>query len=312
MQFSSALSEVTKFSYPARRKYIASNHSSENLKVNSDLSWINPIQAEYIESKDGKALEFSKQLPFYKSYQDYNRICLTRNNTYRKGMSYSFEHLAIWTRRIKNFDKIRIYFHHPYQAMRTFFNRFYSKPYISLDLQKRRNYNNIRFRFSQLSVLRKRRDANNPCIPDLQDDRRFFMGIFQRVSCVPPFWKKFRSNRSKTAECNNSSQIKKLIDELNEIEWGDASKFLTEPCDKMSISTSVEKSKTVAKFIHHLPVLRFSYLNEDYQEIVNVKDFGFENFWSNIGGFIGIFLGYSLLQIPDLLAKTISFLKKNM
>ena len=138
------------------------------------------------------------------------------------------------------------------------------------------------------------------------------MGIFQRVSCVPPFWKKFRSNRSKTAECNNSSQIKKLIDELNEIEWGDASKFITEPCDKMSISTSVEKSKTVAKFIHHLLVLRFSYLNEDYQEIVNVKDFGFENFWSNIGGFIGIFLGYSLLQIPDLLAKAISFLKKNM
>ena len=190
-------------------------------------------------------------------------------------MSYSFEHLAIWSRRIKNFDKIRIYFHHPYQAMRTFFNRFYSKPYISLDLQKRRNYNNIRFRFSQLSVLRKRRDANNPCIPDLQDDQRFFMGIFQRVSCVPPFWKKFHLNRSRTAECNNSSQIKKLIDELNEIEWGDASKFLTEPCDKMSISTSVEKSKTVAKFIHHLLVLRFSYLNEDYQEIVNVKDFGF-------------------------------------
>ena len=149
-----------------KHRYVKSQ-LNKNLKVNRDLSWINPIQAEYIESKDGKALEFSKQLPFYKSYQDYNRICLTRNNTYRKGMSYSFEHLAIWTRRIKNFDKIRIYFHHPYQAMRTFFNRFYSKPYISLDLQKRRNYNNIRFRFSQLSVLRKRRDANNPCIPDL-------------------------------------------------------------------------------------------------------------------------------------------------
>ena len=36
MQFSSALSEVTKFSYPAWRKYTASNHSSEVLKVNSE------------------------------------------------------------------------------------------------------------------------------------------------------------------------------------------------------------------------------------------------------------------------------------
>ena len=48
-------------------------------------------------------------------------------------------------------------------------------------------------------------------------------------------------------------------------------------------------------------VLDFVYMEDFYQEIINVRDFGFESFWSGIGGFVGIFLGYSLLQIPDLL-----------
>ena len=36
--------------------------------------------------------------------------------------------------------------------------------------------------------------------------------------------------------------------------------------------------------------------------MTNTKNFDFESFVSGVGGFIGIFLGYSLLQIPDLLA----------
>ena len=29
---------------------------------------------------------------------------------------------------------------------------------------------------------------------------------------------------------------------------------------------------------------------------------GFESFWSGVGGFVGIFLGFSLMQIPDLVS----------
>ena len=102
----------------------------------------------------------------------------------------------------------------------------------------------------------------------------------------------------------------KLWKDLKKIEWGDTSQLLTQPCDKMSISSSIEKGNTEAKFIGRLLVLRFSYLNEEYQEIVNSKDFGLQSFWSNIGGFIGIFLGYSLLQTPDLFASIIVFLRR--
>ena len=50
-------------------------------------------------------------------------------------------------------------------------------------------------------------------------------------------------------------------------------------------------------------------MDDSYQEIENVQDFNFESFFSSLGGFVGIFLGYSLLQVPDLLSN-ISTLKK--
>ena len=77
----------------------------KNLRVNSDLSWVNPIEAEYLKSLYNTTFNISKQFPFYKNYQDFDRICLVRNHTYRKGMVRSFERFVMWTRRINNFDR---------------------------------------------------------------------------------------------------------------------------------------------------------------------------------------------------------------
>ena len=42
------------------------------------------------------------------------------------------------------------------------------------------------------------------------------------------------------------------------------------------------------------------YEDRYYAEILQLQDFGFQDFISNLGGFIGIFLGYSMMQIPEL------------
>ena len=38
-----------------------------------------------------------------------------------------------------------------------------------------------------------------------------------------------------------------------------------------------------------------------YEEIRYIKALGFENWLSNVGGFVGIFLGYSMMQFPEML-----------
>ena len=50
-----------------------------------------------------------------------------------------------------------------------------------------------------------------------------------------------------------------------------------------------------------LSLLKVIYKNDYYQQIKYVPDFGFESFWSGVGGFVGIFLGYSMMQFPEMM-----------
>ena len=56
--------------------------------------------------------------------------------------------------------------------------------------------------------------------------------------------------------------------------------------------------------------IKLIYSERKYQEIVNTRDFGMDNFWISVGGFVGLFLGYSLSQIPELLASIPSLFRK--
>ena len=51
--------------------------------------------------------------------------------------------------------------------------------------------------------------------------------------------------------------------------------------------------------------IKFSYQEQQYQELKYSADFDFETFVSNIGGFVGIFLGYSMMQFPQLLGNSL-------
>ena len=48
----------------------------------------------------------------------------------------------------------------------------------------------------------------------------------------------------------------------------------------------------------------FNYQEQYYQELRYLPGFDVETFISNIGGFVGIFLGYSMMQFPELLGKS--------
>ena len=70
------------------------------------------------------------------------------------------------------------------------------------------------------------------------------------------------------------------------------------PCIDMNtlVSYAKETSQTEREF-----QFRIVYTVDEFQEITNVKEFTFEMFWSSVGGFLGIFLGYSVLQVPELI-----------
>ena len=46
---------------------------------------------------------------------------------------------------------------------------------------------------------------------------------------------------------------------------------------------------------------QFRHVNDVYQNITNARGFTAENCWAGVGGFIGIFVGVSLMQVPEIL-----------
>ena len=78
---------------------------------------------------------------------------------------------------------------------------------------------------------------------------------------------------------------------------------------KLSFTFAQQTSFAQSGFI----VSTFKYMDKSYQEIVNEQDFEFESLWSAVGGFIGIFVGASLSQVPAMMAdawKLIQYLKR--
>ena len=56
--------------------------------------------------------------------------------------------------------------------------------------------------------------------------------------------------------------------------------------------------------------IEFIYTEKIYEEIEFTQAIGFENWLSNVGGFVGIFLGYSMMQFPEALSFIFEFFSK--
>ena len=75
---------------------------------------------------------------------------------------------------------------------------------------------------------------------------------------------------------------------------------LTAPCNEMEISITPEVKITPRKpRKSYDAILEFSFNMQKYQEIRNVRDFGMDSAWSSIGGYVGLFIGCSLLSLLD-------------
>ena len=96
-------------------------------------------------------------------------------------------------------------------------------------------------------------------------------------------------------KCSTSSQLKQVFDLITN--YKTTMNHYSPPYNDMRIETTGRIKTT------YINGLELWYLPHRYEETINRKDFGLEMFWSSVGGFVGMFLGFSLLQLPDLISK---------
>ena len=123
--------------------------------------------------------------------------------------------------------------------------------------------------------------------------------VIQKVGCVPIYWQSFNLSQNNATFCNSLEKMAEAFEAVTNI--GQTMNRYVKPCDYMEVSLGADQLDTYLS-APDVVLMQFVYMKKQYQEVVNLREFGFNSCWSSIGGFVGIFIGYSLLNFPETLA----------
>ena len=246
-------------------------------------------------------------IPFYFGYISPEMICFTRNTTDFLGSLRSYDWLAfkgdILGKKMYQNVIFKTYIHYPGHLIRSFHKPNFESSIRSITRGSAADSTMwekiLKLTLSQVLVLRRRQDSNEPCDPENNDDdSKVKLEIIKLSGCVPTYWKKNLIDEriiEKFDDCESPRQLHEIADHIKNYE--NVLLSYTLPCVEMTVLSLLDKE--VENKLDK-PCMKILYTEEFYQEIENVRSFNFESFLAGVGGFVGMFLGYSVLQLPEM------------
>jgi len=232
--------------------------------------------------------------PFYVSYQTANKRCLTREKNKINSLIRNKDEVY-WDMSILHVvADLELFIHHPGQLIRS----FDSPTFKANTSEMQKEYRQIKV--SQSTVWKKRSIKGQRCLNDVDYyDQYIQQAISKNISCLPPFWKNTINLTTIPEECTSLEKLKRFNDLIHT--YKSIFHEIQTPC--VNMFNSVQWRNMPQKRRSQDGLMEIIYSDKYYEEILQVEDFGMHDFISNLGGFIGIFLGYSIMQIPELLGK---------
>ena len=192
----------------------------------------------------------------------------------------------------------------------------------------------LAFDISQVTLLKSRHDSRKPCNPMMKnEDQEIFKALMndKHLGCVPSYWKELYSDAG-YPECNETLQYRYISNmTVNFTKLGEDGIIgkirhrYDPPCDEMIIVSNKQYLKgrqmlwnnlnghddfyTHVNEVNLRLDIEINHANPVYQVIKNGRSFSVESCWAGIGGFIGIFVGVSLRQIPELISDFFNLIK---
>ena len=191
------------------------------------------------------------------------------------------------------------FFHLPGEHLRSYFDKKYSWPARE---NNSRNYDML-FTVKNMEVLKRRNKFAKQCNTEWENDDYIVMGqIMRKIGCKPPHWKL----NSHLTSCSRK-------DEMKQFRWPtyqDLQQF-PPPCnviEKLQYEYEEVESGHLEDFPDDANVtswfgITLFFPEPTYKEIKQAQAYDIESFVGNAGGYIGLFLGYSLMCIPSWIAK---------
>ena len=269
-------------------------------------------------TKDGKIYDVGT---LYNSYQDSNYICTTRDVPFEKDLLINKDQVMLDPQKIVNEKlSLMIFLHQMGGLTKSLLSG--QEPLIELKYQdflelfglfeslyESKTFYTADVRIDQVEVLRKRADSVVPCHEIEEKDNEDFewmLRVMTDVGCVPIFWKKLfaeeieQKGKIELKDCTDALQYSKVDNYTSRYNIMKKISPNLQPCKQSSIFANLDIHYVSNEAKHEL-LLRVSHINGEYKQTLNVRSFDEETLLSTVGGYIGIFLGYSLLQLPSIL-----------
>ena len=248
--------------------------------------------------------------PFYISFKNHQTKCFSTNVPFDLNNKVQdlrlFIKSSIFPERLhedfkfeKNFG---VFVHYPQQFFRSPIHKLY---------QKAKNDSNLgvlNFKVVNMEVLRRRNKQNQKCNDQWNDDDKIMEKTINVVGCKPPHWQ----TNSKEKKCRSPKQMEKYT--MPFVEWiphlpsMDSFEDLPPPCqDILEIHYEYLETKWEKAEFAGLDVetdffeVNLAFPSPTYKEIIHVRAYDENSLMSYVGGYIGMFLGLGLLQVPELL-----------
>ena len=159
------------------------------------------------------------------------------------------------------------------------------------------------FKIGVLEILRRREDSKSSCNPESnRTDEYLDQEMAELIHCKPSHW----VNVSYPRICNNSDSMKKA-NYADEVFVDAGIKSLKLPCDELedvafNINTFHRGTFDNSRYLKvnsNSANLMFIFTSTVYREIVHIRSYDFEGMIGNGGGYVGLFLGFAIWQLPD-------------
>ena len=270
---------------------------------------------------------------FIRTYRDSYHVCYTKNEEYETGSNLRYENFELDAEEMLSFGgyyDIHIFVHQKGRLLKKLGTPDFVVSNSLMKAERKRNENGFTYEIlmiiHSIEVLKRRPDAREPCNENLYDeDTEWIKTSINLLKCVPSYMRYFAlgSNQNNNWPILYSCKRQNLKDFYANF-TPDSNFKLTSahydsPCLEMEsivTSTATSIANTFDNFspgaAGKLSKIRIiiDYKTENYKLAANYKKLGLLSLLSQIGGFVGMFLGYSLLRFPDLVVFGILWMKK--
>ena len=207
---------------------------------------------------------------------------------------------------------------YPNQLYRSMSSALYTWPFRTNASTK--NYR-MRFTLQSMEILRRRWKKENSCFKG-NYDRKIMQTVIEESGCRPGIW---FTNRSEPL-CRTKQSFQELyaknIDQLYRL---DKKKKYLEPCldiQKLQIDFVEEDNPPSVKGVSEIDkegwlILEYVITIHKFKEIKQVRKYSEQSLVGNLGGYIGLCLGYAILNLPTMIleiwqnVKHICFVNEN-